>query len=273
MRILPEADAWAQLLEQAFAAGRAAWPSVALPQPAFAEHLSRLAVEPDDLRTRGADLYLAASCLVGDPAALLAFEHSFLEPVPRLLTRLQLRPHHHDELRQQLRIKLLVGPPPLIADYRGMGPLGAWVRICAFRLALDLKLGSEHKQGDSEALEAMIVPEVGREVTIDAGTHREAFDSALRDALATLTPRDKTLLRLHFLDGMNIDALGVLFRVHRATVARWLVSIRGQVLERVRQRLSMDLGASASEARSLIRVFRSDVQLSIRRMLDDPRED
>jgi RNA polymerase sigma-70 factor, ECF subfamily len=273
MRIPPDEGLWSQLVESAHAEGRATWPGVALQQSVFGAHLTRLAVEPDDLRTRGGDLFLAAGCLAGDPGALLAFEQSYLEPVPRLLTRLSLRPHQQDELRQQLRIKLLVGPPPLIAEYRGMGPLGAWVRICAFRLALDLKLGSEHKQGDSDALEALIEPEVAREVTIDAGKHREAFNSALQEALATLTARDKTLLRLHFLDGMNIDALGVLFRVHRATVARWLVTIRGQVLERVRQQLSMDLGASPSEARSLIRVFRSDVQLSIRRMLDDSREE
>jgi RNA polymerase sigma-70 factor (ECF subfamily) len=104
---------------------------------------------------------------------------------------------------------------------------------------------------------------------IDAEHHREAFQAALQDALTTLTPREKTLLRLHFLDGMNIDALGVVFRVHRATVARWLVAIRTQVLDRVRQTLSLDLGASPSEAISLVRLLRSEVQLSIRRILED----
>ena len=93
--------------------------------------------------------------------------------------------------------------------------------------------------------------------------------SGTRQALTTLTAREKTLLRLHFLDGMNIDALGVVFRVHRATVARWLVAIRTQVLDRVRQTLSLDLGASPSEAISLVRLLRSEVQLSIRRILED----
>ena len=84
-----------------------------------------------------------------------------------------------------------------------------------------------------------------------------------------LTAREKTILRMHFLDSMNIDALGTVFQVHRATVARWLVSIRTHVLHDVRRRLSLDLGASSSEAQSLVRLLRSEVQVSIQRILGE----
>jgi RNA polymerase sigma-70 factor, ECF subfamily len=106
-------------------------------------------------------------------------------------------------------------------------------------------------------------------VQIDAERHRVAFQEALQESLATLTTREKTLLRLHFLDGMNIDELGVVFRVHRATVARWLVAVRTRVLDKVREKLSLELGSSPSEAQSLVRLLRSEVQVSIRRILDD----
>ena len=129
--------------------------------------------------------------------------------------------------------------------------------------------GLAPRSSDSDALDALMTSGAGSEVTIDTAQHRAAFQAALQEALDSLTTREKTLMRLHFLDGMNIDALGVVFRVHRATVARWLVAIRSQVLDRVREKLSLEIGASSSEAQSLVRLLRSDVQVSIRRILSE----
>lgn len=258
------------MVDDAFAAGQQAWPGVALDRARFHERVAEMGVDLESLPARASDLYLASACAERDPAAVQAFERHFLQPVPRMLTRVALSEHQEDELRQQLRIRLLVGPSPRIAEYRGMGPLGGWVRVCALRLALDLKLGSdEQRRSDGEALDALMVGAAGTEVMIDAVHHRAAFQEALQEALTTLTAREKTLLRLHFLDGMNIDALGAVFRVHRATAARWLVAIRGQLLERVRQKLSLDIGASPSEAQSLVRLLRSEVQVSIQRILGE----
>jgi RNA polymerase sigma-70 factor (ECF subfamily) len=261
-----------EIIDQAFDAGRAAWPGVTLSKEDFDERLRLLQVEADNLAARGADLYLAIACAAQLPAAVSQFERTLLAPVPRQLGRMALTAHEEDELRQQLRVKLLVGPTPKILEYKGSGPLGAWVRVCALRLALDLKLAPDvAKRGDNQALDALVSAAGVGETVLDAEEHREAFREALQEALAMLTAREKTILRLHFLDGMNIDALGTVFQVHRATVARWLVSIRTRVLDDVRKRLSLDLGASSSEAQSLVRLLRSEVQVSIQRILgDDP---
>jgi RNA polymerase sigma-70 factor (ECF subfamily) len=259
-----------QIVDQAFEAGTAAWPGVSLSRADFDERLRLLQVDPENLGARGADLYLAVACAAQLPAAVSLFEHAYLAPVPRQIGRMALTPHEEDELRQQLRVKLLVGPTPKILEYKGSGPLGAWVRVCALRLALDLRLAPEtSKRGDNQALDALVGAGVTGETMLDTEQHREAFRAALQEALALLTTREKTILRLHFLDGMNIDALGTVFQVHRATVARWLVSIRTHVLEDVRKRLSLDLGASSSEAQSLVRLLRSEVQVSIQRILGD----
>jgi RNA polymerase sigma-70 factor (ECF subfamily) len=260
---------FSQLLDQAYDAGRRSWPGVNVDKAFFAERIRILAVEEDQLLTLAGDLYLASACLARDKEGVLAFEKGFLAPVPRLLTRVALSPHQEDELRQQLRIKLLVGPAPKIGEYRGMGPLGGWVRVCALRLALDLKLGADNRRSDGDALDALMVGGTGGEIQLDAEHHRAAFQAALQESLAGLSPREKTLLRLHFLDGMSIDAIGIVFRVHRATVARWLVAIRTQVLDRVRVKLALEIGASPSEAQSLVRLLRSEVQVSIRRILGD----
>ena len=41
-----------------------------------------------------------------------------------------------DEVKQGLRERLLVGPPPRIAEYSGSGPLGGWLRVVSVRLAI-----------------------------------------------------------------------------------------------------------------------------------------
>jgi RNA polymerase sigma-70 factor (ECF subfamily) len=258
-----------QLLDEAFRAGTMAWPGVALDRDVFEQRLRGLELDPEQVQSRGSDLFLAAACAAQDAQAVELFERTFLSQVPRLIGRVALNAQQEDELRQQLRIRLLVGPTAKIAEYRGSGPLGAWVRVCALRLALDLKMADPGRRNDAQALDALVVGAPGGEVEIDVDRHRAVFQGALQESLATLTTREKTLLRLHFLDGMNIDELGVVFRVHRATVARWLVAVRTRVLDKVREKLSLELGSSPSEAQSLVRLLRSEVQVSIRRILDD----
>jgi RNA polymerase sigma-70 factor (ECF subfamily) len=258
-----------EIVDQAYDAGVAAWPGVSLSRTDFDDRVRLMQVEADNLQARGADLYLAIACASQNPAAVGLFEREFLAALPRQLGRVALTTHEEDELRQQVRVKLLVGPNPKILEYKGSGPLGAWVRVCALRMALDYKTSPDQaRRGDNEALDAL-VGGTAAESMLDTEHHREAFHEALQEALAMLTAREKTLLRLHFIDGMNIDALGTVFQVHRATVARWLVAIRTRLLEDVRRKLSLEIGASSSEAQSLVRLLRSEVQVSIQRILGD----
>jgi RNA polymerase sigma-70 factor, ECF subfamily len=258
-------------LTEAYEHGRATWPAVKLDLVTFERRMQQLRPESRDLAARAGDLYLATACLAGDPAAVLAFEQTFVTPVPAQLTRASLSPQLRDELRQQLRIKLLVGPAAQIAEYRGIGPLGGWVRICALRLALDLKIGTiaDRASEDVAALDSLMAADASSESRIDVHKHRTAFLSALHGALATLTPRQRTLLRLHFVDGTSIQALAVLYRVHRATVSRWLLAIRNQVIRHVRDEIGLALGASPSEARSLVRELHSNVGVSVQNLLDE----
>jgi RNA polymerase sigma-70 factor (ECF subfamily) len=69
------------------------------------------------------------------------------------------------------------------------------------------------------------------------------------------------------MDDLNIEAIGRVFRVHRATVARWLVTIRTRLFEHVRQRMGIAPGQSSAELRSLFAMVRSDLRVSIERLL------
>src|SRR5262245_24537077 len=114
-------------LREAVAAARAAWPGVEVPAEDFQRHLEeRGAAEALHV----ADLYLACACLRGDREALGLFERRFLADVPKHLGHMNLPAASVEEVRQQLREKLLVGTggaAPRLGDYSGRGALGAYL--------------------------------------------------------------------------------------------------------------------------------------------------
>ena len=250
--------------------GRAAWPGVDLELEAFAERGARLQVRAEDLAAHGADLFLAWACAAGDRHALAHFERTYLPQVSRYVARIALARHQIDELQQQLRIRLLTGSDPRIGHYGGRGPLGAWVRVAAVRLALSLIEQLEagaRKTVDLDALDALASDRIGPELSTIKHHYRDSFQAALERSLAALELRQKTILRMHFVDHLNIDAIGKIYRVHRATVARWLVSVRQQVLADVRQELSLELSGTSSELRRMVAAVRDELSLSLMRVL------
>jgi RNA polymerase sigma-70 factor (ECF subfamily) len=249
--------------------GQRAWPAIALPLQTFARHLGELGIAPVAVAAQAADLYIAAACASGDQQAMVRFDAQYLTTVERYVRRLRLSPELLAELRQRMRLLILLGPKPGIGRYRGSGALMAWVRIIAVRTALELIRGERLSSQaiDERALDTLIAPELGPEAQALKGRYRDQVQAALREALSAMGDRDKTLLRLHFLDGSSIEAIGRIYGVHRATAARWLVALRRQMLQRVREALALPAGATSSELRSLVRLLEGEIELSLHRLL------
>jgi RNA polymerase sigma-70 factor (ECF subfamily) len=258
-------------LQEAFRAGQEAWPGLAMSADDFVSWIQTRGIGLDSLRSEGADLYLAAGCARGEPRALELFDRTFLQPPGPAVGRVTLNLTQLEELRQRLRVRLLTGPQPRIGTFQGQGPLAAWVRVAAARMAADLQW-SERPMGDDALVDALVQAGADPELVTARREHQAAFREALQDAIAALGPREKTLLRMSFIDEMTIDDIRLVYRVHRATVARWLVAVRRQVFEHVCQRLSIRLRSSPSEVASLVRLVRSEVDLSIRRLLAESED-
>jgi RNA polymerase sigma-70 factor (ECF subfamily) len=202
--------------------------------------------------------------------AIQRFDAQYLLGLDTYVSRFRLGPDLLGELRQQARVTMLVGPAPLIGTYRGGGALAAWVRVIVVRRALALAEAARvprQRMNDLAALAALAESELGPEANVIKARYHGALEEALKGALASLDDREKTLLRLHFLDGLNIDAIGRIYHVHRATVARWLVAVRRRVLDRVRSELRLPVYARSSELRSLVGLMRDELQLSLKRIL------
>lgn len=260
-------------LVAAVEAGLLAWPEVALDPLVFVAHLAaRLPDEPDLAAAVGelhaADLYLACACALAEPRALACFNEHFLAAVGRTWRTRHPLADFADEVRQLLRVRLLVsdgGGPPRIAGYSGRGPLAAWVRMAATRLGLDLRRRERPGVRDDElTLEARgDDPELEYLKTRYAGELNEA----LHTTLAALSSRTANVLRLHYQEGMTVDAIGTMYRVSGRTVQRWLAEARQTILAETRRLLSERLGLTDSRLDSLIGLVRSRLDISISQYL------
>jgi RNA polymerase sigma-70 factor (ECF subfamily) len=248
-------------MHEALAArGRAVWPGIEVSDGQLAGHLARLELPAEP----HADLYLACACAVGDPAALAAFDTSVLSQVGSFVSRIDASPPFADEVRQALRERLLVarGPlPPRIAEYSGRGALGAWVRVAAVRVAIDL----HRDPPDTARLSA--APAIARELSPDLqllkARHQSDYEDALRGAFLTLDAKERNLLRMHFVDGLTVDRIGLIYQVHRATAARWVQAVREKLLHEVYRCLGSRLRLSPTELDSLTALVQSQLQISL----------
>lgn len=251
-----------------WAAARAAWPGVEVPREVFERHVAARS------RTHAVDLYLACGCLRGDRAALEAFETRVLPEIASAVRRLAPDPDFVAEVHQRVRAHLFVGDAPRIADYQGHGPLAAWVRIVAVRFGLQLLRTARTTARQHGALAAepeLPFPDLERDLIKES--YRVPFREAFAGALATLSPHERNVIQLHFIEGLSLSELGKLHGVNKSTVSRWIAHARTRIETELRTRLQDKLGLHEDDLDSLLGVLRSRIDLSLERLLapaDDP---
>jgi RNA polymerase sigma-70 factor (ECF subfamily) len=155
---------------------------------------------------------------------------------------------------------------PRIAGYRGAGPLRAWAAIAAQRAALHAK--REHAGAPTDdALADLIDREPDPELRSLRRLYRAELRDALAGALAGLPDRARAVLRLRFVDGLELAEIGRLHRVHESTAARWLAAAVDDVATATRARLIEQLAVTGELAARVARVVQSQLELSIARLL------
>jgi RNA polymerase sigma-70 factor (ECF subfamily) len=156
---------------------------------------------------------------------------------------------------------------PKLAQYAGRAPLGAWLRVVAARLASRAAADEREQPADDRVLEQLAAAGAGPELAYIKAAYRPALARAFVDALAALSLHERLLLRQQTIDGLGIDAIGRLHRVHRATAARWVARARDKLLAGTRGRLGEALGLPAGELDEVIGLVRSQLEVSLRRLL------
>lgn len=214
-----------------------------------------------------ADLYLACGCAQRDTEAFAAFDDRCMRQLDRVLGTMGIAPEACSDVKQDVRIRVLVGAGdgPEIVGFSGRGDLRSWVRIMAVRQALQRQCRARREVPvtDDELLQCAVVSGTPEFEGAKRKYHAE-FKRAFESALHALPDRERTLLRQHHVDGLTVDEIGALYRVHRSTAARLLVRARVLVLETTRARMLSELGVAPEELDSIIRLIRSEIEISLR---------
>lgn len=253
------------------AAGRQAWPGLSVADGELVAYLAARA-SGDPLAALGAlhtnDLFLACGCALGDQAAIAEFLRQLVPHIEAAVLGLGADASQVDEVRAKLVEALLVGPSPGITSYAGRGQLRSWVRSIAVRTGMrQLGRGRAAGSGDGE-LAGLAAEADDPEIEHLKLRYGDAFRAAFLAALGALTARQRNLLRQHYLDELTVDQLGALYRVHRATAARWVAAAREALFDDTRRRMIEALGLAPGEFDSLLRLLHSQIDVSIQRYLD-----
>jgi RNA polymerase sigma-70 factor (ECF subfamily) len=217
-----------------------------------------------------ADHYVAFGCGVGDPAAIAACDALLVREARFAAEGTRLDASLRDEASQIVRENLFTPRttrPPAILDYGGRGALRSWLRVSVSRELVRLAKAQHRNEPLEEELLANADP--GDDPLLEElkVKYRAELAEAFRHALSELPPRDRTLLRYQLVEGLSIDEVGAIYRVHRATAARWLAKIRDELVARSRDLVAAALGVDTAEAASIVRMVQSQLDVSVIRHL------
>ncbi len=261
------------LLAELVAAARDAWPDLPdltaeLLLGYLAERVPRGAQLERAVRSwRTPELYLCCACIEGDDQALAAFDRLHWRAVRQTLAGLSIGALA-EEVEQQLRQRLFVADgdrAPLLAGYAGLGKLDGWLRVVTARLG---RRALEHDKrhalvGDDFLAERVMGHDQGAELLRAKPAYRKAFAGAFRQAMTELEPRQVNMLKLRFADGLGLEKIGAIYRVHHTTIHRQLRALRDRLAVRTRELLMAKLEIGEDDCKSIIRLIQSDFGVTL----------
>ena len=224
---------------------------------------------------RVADLYLACACVSGDPVALALFEKRCLADVGQRLPG-------GDETNAA-EGEAGAAPQALRSIRRPAGPRSPTTRdgaisrvgfcVAATRTSLNLARSRRRERPlDEDALLAQRAGTASPEMDHLQRVYAGEFEAAFRIALDSLDPRDKTMLRQHYVDGLAMEQIAAIYRVHRLTVLRRMKAARTELATETRRQLVKRLRVSKTELESIMRFVRSRLDITLRSYLADSGE-
>ena len=271
-----ERDELADLLNEVIRAAQTSHPEIHIAPPIFAgflgHHLDDDAPPRSLHRIMTADLYLTCGCSMGLEPALAAFEAQYATIMERAIRRYAAASAIADDILQGVREKLFVGvtssekpwtSAAKIAAYAGRGSLKSWLRSIVTRATIS-RLRVKSVSSEGALLEAALpTPQQDPQLAHLRAQSRGEFQTAFIDALNDLKTRDRTILRLGYVDQLSLREIGELYGVTKATVHRWLDRIRTELRGKIRSLLGERLNMSDNSVDSLVRMMMSRFELNV----------
>jgi RNA polymerase sigma-70 factor (ECF subfamily) len=251
-------------------------PSLSVDAKSFVEHwathLSHCKTpETEFERLHLADLCLAFACGHGNTEALRLFQAEFAPIAVSTVRGVDSSDAFVEEVTQQLLERILVAAPgqPRILEYAGRGSLEHWLRAAALRLALNARRSARRApdQLGSDSQFEVAAPSADLQFDILQARYGPDFGAALKEAMLDLTSQERSLLRLHFMDGLSFNQIGAVYQVNKSTISRRMSHARETLLAKTREKLEKRFNLGAPELESLLRMLGPELQLSLTSVL------
>jgi RNA polymerase sigma-70 factor (ECF subfamily) len=215
------------------------------------------------------DLELAWSALEGNATSALEIERR-LQRVAKSTAGKRGDDDFVEEVSQRVRQRLFVGSNPRLGACQGTGALVVYLKAMVLSVSVDLQRAAKPREEpsshDSTLMRAASLEE-GVDARLAHASHRKHFTQAFKEALEELSPEERTYMRMRFVDGLSIDAVGAAFGVHRTTALRWLEKAQKTLLAETRKRLAVRLKLGVSELNSLLLAMKPSLAENLSRLL------
>jgi RNA polymerase sigma-70 factor (ECF subfamily) len=247
-------------------AGRSAWPEIRMAPADFVAFLGQSL--PEDAAStlaslRAAELHLVCAYGLGTPGASEALEAHYMRRVEAALGRIGAPAPIVADVLADLRRRLVEMQLAQAGGYAGRGDLAAWLCVSAVREANRRRDRWKKERPLEEVSDEVLAtpPEGEPEMAHLREVYKEEFQAAFREALASLTDRDRTILRYYFIDDLGIDDLGRIYGVHRVTAFRWVEQARKALARRTRELLAERMSLSQDGFGRMLTLIQSQINV------------
>ncbi|MBL8922580.1 MAG: sigma-70 family RNA polymerase sigma factor [Myxococcaceae bacterium] len=213
------------------------------------------------------DVALVWAVLQGHPRALKIVDE-LIEAHARRAAGRAIEPA---ELAQRVRTRLLVAPKgkePRLATYDGRGKLKSWLWTATRLELLQATRGMGQAPADDiDELGHLAATDRSPEAAARSKKDTKLVSDALQAALEVLEPKERTLLRMRFVDGVSTEELGRMFQVHRTTAQRWIEAAQAKIMAAMRARLAHEARLKDGEIDALVGEVAQSISLRLSQVL------
>lgn len=250
--------------QDAFERARAAFPQIVLPFDTFASALARCGTSAVEFAE---GVYVSEALATGNTQAI-AWVRSEIRRILRSAKNISVS--RHDDVEAAVVERLIVNKK--VSQYRGAASLTSWLRVITVRTAFELFPPTQEphaQEFESMVFSNLNVSQKSADSRVLQNQVGETLSSAMSSAALALTAKERTLLRLHFLEGMTLDELARTYNSHSSTVSRWLADAKEHFLTVVRDEIGKRTGMGRLAVDSLVRTMHGKLDISLRTALGD----
>jgi RNA polymerase sigma-70 factor, ECF subfamily len=275
----------------------ALWKTVAqaygVSEPQFAERLAVIASrDPENgketLATiKAQELCHAIGCENGDEAAWRSFELDYrhsMQSAARMLTKDEAEA---DDLVQFVFGELygvrMDGDQRLskLSHYSGRGSLGGWLRAVVYQCFIDRKRQTARFEQVEEVEDFDRLANASTAYTngkfsapiaspdaLEDARLRRATEEAMTRAFAEIDSKDRLMLNYYYFDDLTLREIGLLMKVHEATICRWLARAQKEIKRKTEEILQKSYGLRRAEVAECLHIA-ARTELDVRKLIGE----